>query len=573
VKNETKLLGLSLDEILRSADEDEYRFALTRSYPLFAAYYFDYEVAQFHDEMQQHIDANQRSLTLCPAGHGKTSQESKVNIVRNIAMNRNIRIILTMKTAEDGASYCKSIQNELTENQKLVRDFGSFYNPDRWTTTQFSVSGRQHNDAHDTLEVFGTGSWKQLGHRCDIAVLDDVVTEESCATPEARKKQLDWFRMAVQTGPQPMWPIDKRYGLEVPEGVDWPHDAPYNPQPGSETYGQIIVVGTRFHPFDLYKTLSEDKTYAFKRFDCWTDDACTKPLWPRRWSNDSLRRERESLGIINFNKRYRNEPMDESELVFRREWFTGDEVHPGCLDRERSYGDTNCERDEQGQPAQLYLALGLDPASGTKSKYATWPSFLLLGFPAHGDPGIDTRYVIDAYRSQMGMEHVLDCLYDGNPKEHIPGFYAKYAYDVAKIESNGYGTWLFDHHRTQEARRRGVRVESHWTGKNKIDPTVGVASMEAIFRDGLVKFPYRTAKDREQSDFIIEQFVTFPKGLYDYVMAFWFAELAVRSLRQRTQRFNQTSSRRSYSIHNPTRDRHTERNLTGYATIGRRVGF
>lgn len=552
-KNPERLLGLSLDEILRSADEEEYKFVLTRSYPLFAAYYFDYEVAPFHAEMQEHIDATQRSLTLCPAGHGKTSQESKVNICRNIVMNRNIRIILTMKTAEDAASYCKSIQNELTDNRRLVHDFGSFYNPDRWTTTQFCVSGRQHNDAHDTLEVFGTGSWKQLGHRCDIVVLDDVVTEESCATPEARKKQLDWFRMAVQTGPQPMWPIDRRYGLQVPAGVDWPHDAPYNPRDGSETYGQIIVVGTRFHPFDLYKTLSEDKTYAFKRFDCWTDEDATKPLWPRRWSNDALRRERESLGIINFNKRYRNEPMDESELVFRREWFTGDESHPGCFDVSRSYGEL--PKDGDGKPLDCFRALGLDPASGTKSRYATWPSFVLLGFPNEGDPGIDKRYLIDTFRRQMGMEHILDTLYDGNPSQGLPGFYAKYHYDVAKIESNGFGTWLFDHHRTQEARRRGVRVESHWTQKNKIDPSVGIASMEAILRDGLVSFPYKTEADRKQSNEIAEQFITFPKGLYDFVMAFWFAELAVRSFKMRFKRYNTRSSRYSYTVHNPVRDR------------------
>jgi len=555
LKNPDALLGLSLDEILRSADEDEYKFVMTRSYPLFAAYYFDFEVAPFHSDVQTHIDTNQRSLTLLPAGHGKSSQESKVNIVRMIVTNRNIRIILTMKTAEDAASYCRSIQNELTENRRLTDDFGSFYNADRWTSTYFTVSGRQHNDAHDTLEVFGTGSWKQLGHRCDVVVLDDVVTEESCATQESRKKQLDWFRMAVQTGPQPLWPIDQRYGLLVPKGVDWPLDAPYSPRPGTDTYGQIVVVGTRFHPYDLYHTLSKDKTYSFRRYDCWLDREETQPLWPRRWSNDSLKRERESLGTINFNKRYRNEPMDESELIFRREWFTGDETHPGCFDEGRSYGDNDFLRDEKGEPVPLYRALGLDPASGTKSKYATWPSFILLGIKRDGDPGVDERYVIDAFRRQMGMEHILDCLYEGNPAQGIPGFYERYHYDIAKVESNGYGTWLFDHHRTQEARHRGVRVEAHWTQKNKIEPEVGVASMEAMIRDGLLRFPYKTERDRKLTNDIVEQFVTFPKGLYDFVMGCWFAELAIRNVRKQFQQFRSRSSR-SYSIRNPVRDRY-----------------
>ncbi len=84
---------------------------------------------------------------------------------------------------------------------------------------------------------------------CEIVYVDDCVTEETCLTPEARAKQLRWFNMAVASGPRAMWTIDPRYGLEVPSGIEWPKDAPYNPTPGDpEGEYAVIVMGPASTP-------------------------------------------------------------------------------------------------------------------------------------------------------------------------------------------------------------------------------------------------------------------------------------------------------------------------------------
>ena len=536
----------------------EKRFVLARDYPLFASYYFGFKVAPFHAQLIEHSNAHRRALQLIPAGHGKSTERAKIDIIRNICLNPNIRILLTMSVIEDATDYCLSIENELVSNKKLVEDFGPFYNSAKWSSSGFRVCGCQHNDPHDTLEVFGTGSWKQKGHGCEIVVCDDVVTEETSGTPEARAKQSRWFRMAVQTGPRPMWDIDPRYGLQVPPGIDWPLDAPYNPRYGDMKYGQIIVVGTPFHPKDLYYELHNDSTYDTLHLDCWTDKEETKPLWDGFWTNEGLHSERASLGLINFNKRYRCQPMDESEIIFKREWFEGREDFPGCFNRTRSFGEL--PTNDNGAPLDLYKVLGFDPASGEASKFAAWPTFDLLGFPRGGDPSNDTRYLIDVFRAQVGVEFLLDIMFDGNPAIPHPGFHAKYQWDLCKAEKNGFANLLLTHQRVIDARHRGLMIESHLTGRNKTDPVSGVKSMEAIFRDGLVDIPYKTDRDRKLADEVVDQFVYFSfdrngrrKSLTDYVMAFWFAELALRRTKSNLVAYKHPSS--PYSIRNPAYDR------------------
>jgi hypothetical protein len=124
------------------------------------------------------------------------------------------------------------------------------------------------------------------------------------------------------------------------------------------------------------------------------------------------------------------------------------------------------------------------------------------------------------------------------------------------------------------ARHRGVCIEPHITGRNKVDPVSGVKSMEAVFRDGLADLPYKTDRDRKISDEIVDQFCYFSfdragrrKSLTDYVMAWWFAELAIRRSRESRQAYRHPSS--PYTIANPyyvkrdTPSRYTARRVGG----------
>ncbi len=499
----------------------------------------------------------------------------KLDNIRHICWNPNIRIQLIMSVYDDAEEYCKSIEDELTSNELLLADFGPFYNPKAWKNDSFTVIGRQHNDPKPTMRIFGAGgkapNWTLKGQGCDRLVCDDAVTEDTAGSPETRKRQHDWYFMAVQRNPRPMWPIDWKsnptYGLKVPKGITWPHDAPYNPVRGSKTpYGQIVVPGTRFDPKDLYQDLIENDTYNVLHLDVWaekvngewqTDPTETKPLWSFMWTNEALEAEREA-DLRAFNCRMRNDPMDASRITFERSWFDGDETHPGCYNDARSYGQIPW--DETGTPLSLYIVTGFDPASGKNTVWAAFPTYIVLGFPNGGDVATDKRYVIDAWRGHIGPEWMLDILFDGNPAIPHPGFYSRYRYNKAVVEDNGFATLLTGHHRVSEARRRGIFVESTTTGRNKLDPVMGVKSMTQIFRDGLVEFPTRDASDKEMTKTIVDQFCYFQfdragkrKSLTDFPMAFWFCETDIRKLGEQGKRVyrHKTSP---YSIRNPYYD-------------------
>jgi len=433
-----------------------------------------------------------------------------------------------MKTEDDATAYADAIRTTLTDNEALVRDFGVFQSPNKWSGREFNVAQRQHNDAHKTLEVFGVGG-KYLGHRSDITILDDIVTEENSWTSDQRDKLRARYETAIQTGPQYMWPLrnpackweESSANLKVPEGIYWPKDI---------NYERIVVSGTRFHPLDLYRKLAGDhrgrggdKTFSAITFDCWTDGKETKPLWPSVWTAEKLRSEKESLGTLSFNKRYRNIAVDESELAFRQEWVFGGErdgeVFRGCVNENRSWGDV---------PDGLNLIVGFDPASGSTTRYATFPSFVLIGYDPDAKPEERKRFLIDLFRKQTGFDELIDVLLDGRPAKGIPGWRAKYHYQTAVIEKNGYGTMFINNDRIRRATESGLRVIPHWTGSNKLDPVDGVFTMQGIFKQGLVDIPYKTESDKKLAEQFLDQVLMFPKGINDWLMSTWFVELQLR---------------------------------------------
>jgi len=542
-----------VDHVLERIDSDDEYFDIIRHQPeVFAAIYHDYEIEPYQAQMMHWAREHSRSLIRVPAQHGKSSLMAKVFPEWEIVCNPNIRIILIMKTERDSKSYSEMIRNHLAdESSLLAQHFGPFTtkNSGSWTVQEFNVAARQIKDPHFTMEFYGAGG-PVLGHRTDLTIMDDVVTDETAKTEAQRKNQLSWFREAVQTGPRYLWPvmeIDPKEArdrllsgdeqlhwwmnyqlgytdegllrlLKVPEGIIWPRDIAYE---------RIVVCGTSFHPKDLYFELQNDKTFADLYFDCYTHDPETGAigaLWPSQMSLAKLKREKESAGVLSFNKRFRNIALDEGELVFHEEFITGgtrDGVeYTGCLDHDASWG----EFDEK-----WFRTFGLDPASGSTSRFSTWPSALCLG--VEEDSPSRKMHILDIFREQMGIEDVISLILDGRDAGGIPGFFKLYKYHRGFIEANACQRWLLQHHRVKEAvDSRRVVLEPHYTGKNKWDELMGMSSLVRHFQNSNIMIPYKTPADQAKAQALIEQLVEFPKGIFDYVMALWFAILAAEAM-------------------------------------------
>lgn len=510
--------------------EDEARYIFSREPRVFWAYFLDIELEWFQTDFVRAAEKYHRLMGEWPAGFGKSTNMSFGYPVWHVARNPNVRIMQLGKTTEEMDAYALLERNTLEKNERLRRWYGEFRQPDPskrrlqpWSSSGINVADRQISDPHNTIEWFGSNSDAALGHRCDIIIIDDVVTPDTAGTPERRAKLLYRFREQWQTAPQyrfPVkpekvtpWPVTNpedgefRGYLQVPKGVYWPVGVEYE---------KIIVVGTVFHHLDLYHTLEKDPTFHFIRHDCFVTgaDGVLDSLWPDRWSLKKLETERRSQGLLSFNRRYRNICTSEDDLAFREIYFEGGEengrIYPGCLDRKRSFG----HRDEKWN-----VLCSLDPASGTHSVDSSKPALVVAGY----DPKdkLRKRYLIDLWSDYASYHGILAA---------ATRMHDLYSYDVLVVEKNAYGTWLMDpdEPQIQELKRRGVRIIDHWTGNNKRDPDWGIKSMEPFFMDGLWSFPYQAPSDEKRLEPYYDQWKLYPQGLTDLCMATWFLDLQIR---------------------------------------------
>lgn len=522
--------------ILKVAEtEDEARYIFAHEPRVAWAYFFDIELEWFQLEFILAAEKYHRLMGEWPAGFGKSTNMSYCYPVWKAAINPNVRIMQLGKTTEEMDAYALLERNTFEKNEKLNEWYGPFREPnpsDRrlqpWSSSGVNIANRQIEDPHNTVEWFGSNSDAALGHRCDIIVVDDVVTPDTAATPERRAKLLYRFREQWQTAPQYRFPVKMapitpypvtnpedgqfRGYLQVPQHIDWPI--------GFE-YEKIIVVGTVFHHLDLYHTLEKDRTFHFIRHDCFVRgaDGVLDSLWPSRWSLSKLETERKSQGQLSFNRRYRNICTAEEDLAFREIYFEGgtDEtgrVYPGCLDRSRSFGHRKPEWN---------VLCSLDPASGTHSVNSSMPAMVVYGYDPK-DP-LRKRYLIDIWSQYVSYHGILGAAIR---------MHDLYDYDVLIVEGNAFATWLMDpdEPQIQDLKARGVRIIDHRTGNNKRDSDWGVKSIEPFFMDGLYSLPFKMPSDEAKLEPYYEEFKMYPQGLTDYCMATWFCDLQIRKGRR-----------------------------------------
>ncbi len=495
----------------------------------------DASLEDFHMRLVHTALYEPRGLVLFPAAHGKTSLISILLPIREVIRNPDIRIALIAKNDDEAAAIMSSIQSELEQNDLLIEDYGPF-RPDsgdplrKWAASYISTRARRRLGKEHAIAVFGAGSRQILGWRSDWVICDDVVTEKNSATEDQRAKHVTWFNDCVSTSPQ-----KKKRG---------------------EIGGRITVVGTMFHPRDLYATITEKKnregnpTYVTHREDAVRDWQNREPLWPAVWSWEDLMDIRSSEGTLSFNKRYRNKPVDESEQPFREDWLRGGGElptggrHPGCLNPNRVMGDIN-EAIENG----WRVFQGFDPAVG-KTRSAKFCGHIIVGI----DPASpNKRYLIDVVRAQLTVPQQRD---------RIISTHLSFPNMVLSVtEENAYQAGL---HQVidEECQRLGVtlRIEGHTTGRNKQDPTIGIPSLSPVIENGYLDIPYGNPESIRKAEQLLDEMIEYPFHPYsDLLMAMWFVHLKINTAVPNYKSWNRLSPKSRYRrtnkrkgmVHNP----------------------
>jgi len=173
--------------------------------------------------------AKSHQLTLLPRDHGKSAMIA-YRVAWEITRDPTIRVLYISATANLAQKQLSFIKNILT-SPVYKRYWPDMVHEDegkreKWTMTEISVDHpkRKEEGVRDPTVFTGGLTTSLTGLHCDIAVLDDIVVYENAYTGEGREKVKSQYSLLSS--------------IEGADAREW-------------------VVGTRYHPKDLYSELLE----------------------------------------------------------------------------------------------------------------------------------------------------------------------------------------------------------------------------------------------------------------------------------------------------------------------------
>lgn len=253
-------------------------------------------------------DAKSHQLTLLPRDHGKSAMVA-YRVAWELTRDPTLRVLYisaTSNLAQKQLSFIKSIFTSDIHRrywpEHIHDDEGK---REKWTMSEISLDHpKRKEEAVRDPSIFTGGLTTSLtGLHCDIAVLDDVVVYENAYTQEGRDKVKSQYSLLSS--------------IEGANAREW-------------------VVGTRYHPKDLYSELlsMEEDLYnkqgeiigadpiyeVFERAVEDVGDGTGEFLWPRQIRHDGksfgfdiqvlAKKRAQYLDKTQFRAQYYNDPND-----------------------------------------------------------------------------------------------------------------------------------------------------------------------------------------------------------------------------------------------------------------------
>lgn len=266
------------------------------------------DLKQIHYKIIKHQSRKQFTLHLAPRGFGKSTVGDVDFCITKILRNPDIRILIGSKTQGQAEAFLMEIRTHFEENQDLIRIFGDLKG-NKWTDKEFTVSTRKEIKKEATVTALGA-SGQVVSKHFDIIIGDDIVGFENARTETQRAKLKEWFYSSLR--------------------------------PTLEPDGEFHILGTRYHPMDLYQDLIDSGNYdvviqrAINEFN--PDKKGHKDfikyreidrlavgqefsLWEDKFPLDILRDIRAESGSIIFNMQYQNDVELAKGSIFKAEYF------------------------------------------------------------------------------------------------------------------------------------------------------------------------------------------------------------------------------------------------------------
>ena len=268
------------------------------------------------------FDKKSHQLVLLPRDHQK-SRMAAYFACWMITRDPTVRILYISSTANLAEKQLKFIKDILL-SPTYTRYWPDMVNPEegkreRWTSSEISVDHpwRKEEGVRDPTIFTGGLTTNLVGMHCDGAILDDVVVDDTAYSVEGREKLKTQYSLLASIEGTASWEL---------------------------------VVGTRYHPKDLYCDLVEmaEEVYidgtgdldgyaeVYEIFERVVEnspfgDGTGEFLWPRQQRSDGkwfgfdrkelARKRAKYIDPSKFRSQYYNDPNDVTDSPIQRAWF------------------------------------------------------------------------------------------------------------------------------------------------------------------------------------------------------------------------------------------------------------
>jgi phage terminase large subunit-like protein len=330
-------------------------------------------------------DAKSHQLVLLPRDHGKSALVA-YRVAWEITRNPAVRVLYISSTANLAIKQLKFIKDILTSDN-YRRYWPEMVNADefqreKWSETEIAVDHplRKAEVIRDPT-VFTAGlTTNVVGLHCDIAVLDDVVTNETAYTEEGRNKVKTQYSLlsSIEGAEAREWVVGTRYFVE-------------------DLYNDML--GMRVELFDEFGEVIDDEPLyeVFERQVESVGDGTGEYLWPRQQRYDGkwfgfnaevlAKKRAQYLDKTQFRAQYYNDPNDPSESVIQNFQY---------YDRNQLI-QSNGEWYIQNRRLNLFAAIDF---AFSESKRADYTAIVVIGVD-----GDKNYYIMDIDRFKSGIIH------------------------------------------------------------------------------------------------------------------------------------------------------------------------
>lgn len=276
-----------------------------------------------------------RKMILWPRGHLKSTLFTISESVRMALLFPNIRILISCQKVENAKTYLLGIKKILMD-PTFKELYGDLLPPStekayKNTDEKLSIYHPRKSKAKEPTFSCGGPDAEKTGQHFDRIIHDDVVGRETISNDQQREKTIQYYKDCIQLLDPP------KPGMCPPE---------------------IIVIGTRWHPLDLYGWLLNgcDPRCVANRFagghareDCtcrW--DVTLRSvkedgvyIWPQVFNDEYFKDLIIGDGLDTFTIacQYYNNPTDPSTCWFKPSDIEASKIDPQVISEKRKAND------------------------------------------------------------------------------------------------------------------------------------------------------------------------------------------------------------------------------------------